>query len=251
MTISETHRLFELIVKKTRNEFITHEQIDDFLHIEQMRYFSMLLGNFKQYQSGRPVPPVVYGQTQRTLDELNPFKEKITFITAAYNPVTMPYGVYDGILVLPSDYEYLESIHALVYKNGATRERPVAILDGEEWANRVDSAMMPPTKMDAIARLEGAGGVINSFDIGTRNKIRFAPKDISGYLFYFRTPAKPNYVYTLSGRTEVHDATTSQNLEWGTVAAMNILIGALQLAGVRTEDALLVNSMAQNEAKSE
>jgi hypothetical protein len=251
MTIAETHRLFELIVKKTRNEYIKHEEIDDYLHMEQMRYFSTLLGNFKQYQAGRPVPPVTYGQTQRTLDELNPFKEKITFTTGAYNPVTLPYGVYDGILVLPTDYEYLESIQSVVYKNGVTRERPVSVIDGEEWAGRADSAIMPPTKMDAIARLEGRGGTVNSFDVGTRHKIRFLPKDISGHLFYFRTPAKPEYVFTLSGRTETHDAAASQDLEWGTVAAMNILIGALQLAGIRTEDALLVQTMAQNEAKSE
>lgn len=247
MTIEETHRLFELVVKKTRNEFIPHEEVDDYLHIAQMSYFADLLGNLKRY--GRQ--PLVYGANQRTLDELNPFKEQVTFFTAAYNPVTTPYGVYDGVLVLPSDYEYLESIVSVVQKNGTTRERPVSVIDGEEWANRADSAMMPPTKMDAIARMEGTGGTVNSFDVGTRHKIKFLPKDISGRLFYFRTPARPEYVYTLTGRVETHDAAASQDLEWNTVSAMNIIIRALQFAGIKTEDAMLIQAMAQEEMKNE
>lgn len=245
MTIAETHRIFSLILKKTQNEYMPHEDIDDLLHVAQMDYFANLLGNYKQYQAGRSVPTVVYGQTQRTLDELNPFKEKITFMKAPYNATTMPYGVTDGVLVLPSDYEYLDSVYGIVLKNGDRRERGIKVVDGEEWARRLDSAMNPPSKMNTVAMLDGAGGTVNDIDIEDRKRLKFAPEDVSGYLYYFRTPARPEYVYTLVGRVETHDAASSTDLEWNTVSAHNIIIRALKLAGVITEDPVVLQTMSQ------
>lgn len=251
MSIQDVHRIFELIVKKTRNEFLSHEQIDDFLHTAQIEYFAMLLGNYRQYQPGRPVAPVVYGMTQRTLDDLTVFKEKITFQNTPYHPGNNPYGVSDGILVLPNNYEYLESIQSLAYANGIARERPVKIVDGEEWAWRHDSAMLPPSQYDPIAMMDGAGGVVNGFNIVDRRRVRFAPKSISGYLYYFRTPAKPVYAYTLNGRVETFNANNSVDLEWNITSTMNIITRALQLAGVRTEDQMVVSAMNNEEITSE
>lgn len=251
MSIQDVHNLFSLIVKKTRNEFLSHEQIDEFLHMAQMEYYAMLLGNYKQYQPGRPVAPVVYGMTQRTLDDMNPFKEKVSFQNTPYNPTSNPYGVSDGILVLPDNYEYLESIQSLAYKNGISRERPVKIVDGEEWAWRVDSVMLPPTQYDPIAMMDGAGGTVNGFDIGDKRRVRFAPKSISGTLYYFRLPNKPFYAYIVVGRTETFNPNTSVDLEWNTVSTMNIIVRALQLAGVRTEDNLVVQAMNNEEMTGE
>lgn len=251
MGIQEVHTIFELIVKKTRNEFLSHEQIDDFLHMAQVEYFSMLLGNYKQYQPGRPVAPVTYGMTQRTLDDINPFKEKLIFQNTPYDPVLNPYGVSNGILVLPDNYEYLESIQSYAYKDGNVRERPVKIVDGEEWAWRIDSVMLPPTQYDPIAMMDGAGGVINGFDISNKKRVRFAPVSISGTLHYFRSPVKPFYSYVVVGRTETFNAGSSVDLEWNISSTMNIIIRALQLAGVRTEDSVVIQAMNNEEMTSE
>lgn len=245
MTIFEVDRLFKLISDKSGSDFWPHENIMDFLHIAQLSYFSMLIGNYRQQQPDRPVPPVSVGQNSRTSEELNPFKTPINFFTMPYDPVTAPYGVTNGELALPLDYEHMDSVISLAVQGGSVRERPVQELDGEEWADRADSDFIVPSKLYAIYRFNGKGGTLNSIDIGEKMKLEFRPKDISGYLTYYRTPRKPVYSYTINTttRVETYDANTSVDLEWGEVATINILVRALQLAGVPQADQLLIQAM--------
>jgi hypothetical protein len=248
MTIAQFHQLFKLVADKSGSDYFPHEQIDDLAHIAQMEYFGNLIGNYKQYQPGRPVPPVVVGQTSRSTTELNPFKAKIDFFAAPYDPTTAPYAVDNGILTLPADFEHISAVVSAVYQAGSRRDRPVQELDDEEWASRVDSSLIEPTKKDAIYRFAGVRQISAN---DKRHLIEFRPKDVSGHVSYYRTPAKPNYVYTLNGRVETHNASTSTDLEWGEVAAMNILVRSLQLAGIKSADQVLAQVMGQNKMSEE
>lgn len=251
MTIADFHRYFRLVSDKSGSDYFPHEQIDDFAHIAQMEYFGFLIGNYRQQQPGRPVAPVVVGQTSRSNAELNPFKTRIDFFTAPYDPTTAPYGVTNGFLALPLDFEHMDAVVSVVVDNGEVRNRPVQELDGEEWANRVDSSLIVPSKKDPIYLFAGKGGTLNGISIGERNKLEFMPKDISGFVSYYRTPAKPNYAYTMAGRLETHDANASTNLEWGQVAAINILVRSLRMAGIKAADQLLMQAMNQDKMTEE
>lgn len=244
MTIAEFHRLFKLVADKNGSDYFSHEEIDDFAHVAQIDYFAMLCGNYRQYQAGRPVPIAIVGQTSRTNEEINPFKTRIDFFSTPYDPTTAPYGVTDGFLALPLDYEHMDSVVSVVLQNGARRDRPVQELDGEEWAERVDSSLMPPSNANAIYRFAGKGGSLNATNIGERQKLEFRPKALSGYVEYYRTPKRPLYSYTLNATTgvETHNPAASTDLEWGEAAAMNILIRALQLAGIKSADQLLLSA---------
>lgn len=248
MTIAQFHQLFKLVADKSGSDYFPHEQIDQFAHISQMEYFGFLLGNYRQQQPGRPVAPVVVGQTSRSVSELNPFKSKIDFFTAPYDPVTAPYGVDNGLLTLPADYEHISAVVSAVFQNGSRRDRPVQELDDEEWAGRVDSSLIEPSKKDAIYRFAGVR-TISAND--KRHLLEFRPKDVSGHVSYYRKPARPNYVYTLNGRVETHNASASTDLEWDEVAAVNILVRSLQLAGVKSADQLLAQVMGQNKMTEE
>jgi len=253
MTILDFHLLYKLVSDKSGSDYTSHEEIDRLANIAQMEYFGFLLGNYKQYQPGRPVPPVVVGQTSRTTEELNPFKVTIDFLTLPYDPTTAPYGVTNGILAIPLDFEHMSSLNSMFIQAGEIRYRPIQELDDEEWAARVDSELIPVSKKDAIYRFIGKGGTLNSISIGEKQKVEFRPKDISGQLVYYRTPAKPNYVYTINTttRVETHDAATSTDLEWGEVATMNILVRTLQLGGIKQADQMLYQAMGQNKATEE
>lgn len=253
MTIFEVDRLFKLVSDKSGSDYWPHENIMDFLHIAQLGYFSMLIGNYKQQQANRPVAPVAVGQNSRTNEELNPFKAKIAFFTMPYDPTTAPYGVTNGELALPIDYEHMSAIISLASQGGETRERPITELDDEEWANRADSDFIVPSKLHAIYRFNGKGGTLNSIDIGEKMKLEFRPKDVSGHLTYYRTPRKPVYSYTINTatRVETYDASTSVDLEWGEVATINILVRALQLAGVPQSDQLLLQAMTADKMTEE
>lgn len=253
MTISVLHDLFLLIADKDKNGYWTHENIDNFLHVNQLSYFSMLIGDFRKHQPGRPVPPVSVGQNSRTNEELNPFKTRIDFFTQPYDAINAPYGVTNGVLAMPLDYEHMDSIIVLAVQGTTIRERPAQELDGEEWAERADSDFIVPSKLYPFYRYNGKGGTLNGIDIGQKQKLEFRPKDVSGHLFYYRTPAKSNYAYTLNTttRVETHDASTSTDLEWGEVATVNILIRALQLAGVPQADQALWAAMNADKISEE
>ncbi len=251
MTIADFHKYFKLVADKSGSDYFPHEQIDQFAQIAQMEYFGFLLGNYRQQQPGRPVAPVVVGQTSRSNIDLNPFKARIDFFTAPYDPTIAPYGVTNGFLALPLDFEGMDAVVSVFMSLGDKRERPFQELDGEEWANRADSDLIVPSKKNAIYQYAGRGGTLNSIDIGKKHKLEFRPKDVSGYVSYYRTPAKPNYAYTMNGRVETHDANASTDLEWGTVATINILVRSLQLAGIKSADQLLTQVMGQNKMTEE
>jgi hypothetical protein len=152
------------------------------------------------------------------------------------------------MLTLPTDYEHISSVISVFFQNGSRRERPVQELDDEEWAARVDSSLIEPSKKDAIYRFAGMR-TISAND--KRHFLEFRPKDVSGHVSYYRTPARPSYAYTLNGRVETHDAAASTDLEWGEVAAMNILVRSLQLAGIKSADQVLAQVMGQNKMTEE
>lgn len=253
MTIAEFRDLFQLVSDKSGSDYTSPEEMCNLANIAQMQYFSMLIGNVRQYQPGRAVAPVVDGQTSRTSEELSPFKTKINFFTMPYDPTTAPYGVTDGVLALPLDYEHMDAVVTLAVQNGSTRERPVQEIDGEEWAHRSDSSLIPPSQANAIYRYAGKGGTLNSVSIGEKHKLEFRPKDVSGYVSYYRTPRKPVFAYTINESTRVitQDVANSVDLEWGEVATMNILVRALQLAGIKQADQLLIQTMSADKQQDE
>ena len=247
MTILTAHTLFDLVANKDGSDFWSHQDYDNFLDIAQIEYFAQLIGNLKQHQPGRPVPNIAVGQNSRIAEELNPFKTKIQFHTDTYDATTMPYAVDDGILVLPADYEHMSAVVSIVsHPVAGIIERPIDEIDDEEWPRRSSSSLIPPSQENGMYRWNGTAA-------NKSLRIEFRPKDISGELHYYRRPLKPNYVFTINPttRVETHDANASTDLEWGEVAAHNILVRALELAGVPQADDRLKQAMMQNKMESE
>lgn len=244
MTIAEVHNLFYLIYDKEQNGHLPHEEVDNLLHLGSISYFSLLVGNMRQYQPGRPVPPIHDGATGRVSDELNPFRSSVDFMDIPFNLTTARYGVLpEGVLVLPDDIEFMESVDAYVMEDGQLVLKPVHVVTTDEWARRAGSSLIPVSKSTAIAKHIGSGGTVNSVDVGKRKKLRLLPKDVSGQFSYLRSPIKPWFKYILNGRVVTQDVAGSVDLEWGTSATVNIIKRALSLAGVKEESMALLNSM--------
>jgi len=249
MTIKQAHDIILLVADKEQEGFLSHADIDAFLHVAQMSYFAELVGNIRQYQ--RTVPPVHDGATERVLAELNPFRQSVPFMNVGFNLTTGRYGTLpDGILVLPDDLEYNEALSALVMEGLTSVERPIHVVTAEEWPRRASSALIPVTASDAIARHDGAGGTVNGIDIGARRKMRLLPASLSGWLTYLRTPKRPNFVYTVAGRVVTHDPNASQDLEWNETGVMNVIRKALIDIGVKNEDLTLLNTETMHDATS-
>ena len=81
MTIKEIHDYIVFILNKETTGYVSHSDIDAALDRGQMSKFMELYSNPKQYQPGRPVPPIAYGQTQKISDDLRYFKMRRQFET--------------------------------------------------------------------------------------------------------------------------------------------------------------------------
>ena len=228
MIIKTVHDIFYNLLDKERSGFIPHEKADELLHLSQMSYFSFLLGNLKRYPNGNQ-----HLDTNQVRERLDPFRKRVQFLNVPVDNFN-EFGILpDGLLTLPSDFEAISAV--MSYDDG--KEYAIEVLDPEEWPARSSSDLLAPDVTCAIARMNGG------------NSLKFLPKDLTGYVEYYRTPKTPLFYYTLNGRVETHNASLSQDLEWNTVASMDIIKRALLLAGVKVDDTLLYQAAAVEESK--
>lgn len=228
MTIKQTHDILFNLLDKERNGHISHEKADELLHTAQVSYFSFLIGNLKRYPNGSQ-----HLDTNQVRERLGPFRERILFLNVIKDSFN-PYGVLpDGLLTLPDDFEAMSAV--MSYVDG--KDYPIEVLDDEEWAGRSSSELLEPSNDCAIAKMHGS------------KSLRLLPKNLTGHVWYYRAPKKPLFYYTLDGRIVEHDPLLSQDLEWNTVATMDIIKRALILAGVKVDDTLLYQAMSVEEQK--
>jgi len=222
MGIDETHRMILFMLDKAQMEYVSHELIDDALHIAQMQRFMELYGNMKEYQPGRPIPRVAYGMTQNIHDELRNFKETETITTGN-----------DGLVnfsVLTKTYAHLLGLR-IVYTdvNNQERHAPVKVLSENQIAQRINSQILAPEYNEPIAL------------IGKSNIQLLPDQSHKVVMSYLRLPNKPKYAYTLGtdGRTITFDVTSSVDIEFPDTSYNDILMKTLNLLSVNIKDPFL------------
>lgn len=172
-----------------------------------------------------------YATSQRIKDALSPFKDNYTFTTAdtANGIITVPSPT---ALVNPKNYLNLLSI-SITYTdtNGIPREREVEVLNEDEITQRKNSQIDTPTATAPIAESTGFG-IWQLWPAQT----------YSGIVRFLRRPKAPFFAYnTISGRVIVYEPANSIQLEWPEQYQDDVLIKALQSAGVNLDD----NEIAQ------
>ena len=195
MTIAETHERINFILNKDIGQYISPDDIDNALDEAQRIVFTNLL----------PAK-----RTTQVHDYLNVFLNNVSFTADAFNLSTARYGTgTDSILVLPSDYKFLQS----VYLSSGQRVDELTL---GELPEVLSSKIIAPTTTKPVFVFAGQGGTLNSEPITGLGKLQFYPntQGYAGKLWYLRTPATPNYLYTASGDTITHNPGASTNLEW-------------------------------------
>jgi hypothetical protein len=100
------------------------------------------------------------------------------------------------------------------------------ILAENEWMDRLNSVIIPPSLEKPIARVLG-------------DKIEFYPGDAGNFvLVYYRSPVKPEYKYTVdgNGRDITFNPTGSVDLDVNKNSINNVISGALAYLGVSLKD---------------
>lgn len=218
MDLQVVHGLVRSGLGKDRSAYFDPEEIDTALDRAQLDEFIYLVGDAAGYQLGRPVPMAAYGMNRKIHQDLMPFKETVDVLSTDYNDISNVNGSGpDGVIVLPSNFEYLTSLR------GGLNER-FSIISEDELAQKLNSDICPPTTTYPAAILAGAGGVVNDIDIGTKKKIQLFPEAGRKATYtYLRRPAAPSISQSLAGRVLTYDAGASTQLEWGDQAVVRIV----------------------------
>ena len=222
MGIDDTHKMILFMLDKTQTQFVSHEQIDDALHMAQMQRFMELYGNIKEYQPGRPIPRSAYGMTQAIDDELKPFK-----VTESYTTTSNALVNFSG---LSGTYAHLLGLRIVYMENGVEQQSGVKVLSEDQIAQRINSQIIAPTDNQPVALIGSS-----SIQLFPDNKAHTV------MVSYLRLPNKPVYSYTLGsdGRTVTFDSANSVNLEFPDTSYNDIVMKALNLLSVNTKDAFL------------
>lgn len=207
MDLLDIHNAVKRDLGKERAGYFSPEEIDEALDRAQMQEFWFLIGDERQYQPGRALPPVSYGLSRKLHNALAPFKVDWDVVDEDYDSTTQPNGTSQGVIVLPSNFEYLTAI-----SGGASIRFKIINEDELEYVQ--DSEIVAPSAAHRYL-VHGTGGDVNGIDIGAQQKLTSYPTTgFDATVFYLRRPATPAMSYTLSGRSFTYDAGASTQMEW-------------------------------------
>ena len=211
MTIKEIHDYIVFILNKETTGYVSHNDIDTAIDRGQMSKFMELYGNPKQYQPGRPIPAIAYGQTQKISDDLRFFKRREQFTSTSAGIIEFTnlteylhlLGVYVvGTLNNTPNNTYVVTDGTVAYSAGTssrTFAKPVKVVSEDQLADRLVSQVSAPSTTSPIGILGDSG-----------NKIQLFPEvEHSGYIMYLSKPIKPLFSHVVDGRKIVHNSTSS------------------------------------------
>jgi hypothetical protein len=205
MDVNQAYRITQYIVgKNIQNGYLSPEDFYQCINQAQNEYLDYLLGEYQQYQAGRPIAVVEVGQKEKIRNSIAPL---IYNITLSPNTTT-------GIAAFPSDYQAVDSMWE-VYN-----------LYNIRFVNQPRLASFHNSSIDLISE--------NPIYLLKHEGFQFYPTNIGlARMSYVRNPPSIVWGYVLdSNGIPVWNPATSQNPVWGTVDMMNIISRALRLIGV-------------------
>jgi hypothetical protein len=193
-------------INKATGAYYTISELTQLLDDGQMSYYSDLQPK--------------YGTSQRIKDILAPFRATYAFATA---------DTASGVVTVPSASNYLDLLDIYITYTISGRNTtyvPVAMVNEDERANRLNSQIDPVTVTSPIGEITGKG-IIQLWPQTT----------YTGKVTFFRRPLAPVFGYSvLSGRVIVYNSGTSTQLEWPDTSHNAIIIKSLATIGINLSD---------------
>lgn len=100
MDVNTVYTLMQAIINKSTNGYLDPSTFQLFINQAQFSYLDYMLGEFQQYQVGRPIAKVQYSMTEATRQALTPFIS---------SPVVLTIDV-TGFSPYPSDYQQTDAM---------------------------------------------------------------------------------------------------------------------------------------------
>jgi len=204
MTPKEVYDLMLFIHRKNQSKSFAEEECNAYVNAASDSYLVYCLGEFEQYQYGKPAARVQLGNNAVIRDRISPFISPLTPITAS---------AATGIAELPTDYLAFD---AMFWGSSMKKVRCVE-------PDRLDSHIN--SDIDPIES--------NPVFIFIKNNFQFFPKTITGVtLSYVQRPIRFSYNFNTVDDRREYDAGNSKALPWRNTEMMEVIARALAMSGV-------------------
>ena len=219
MNVNDMYRICQFAVNKAQNGYLTPSDFNLVINQAQTSYQDYLLGEFQQYQYGRPQARINYSQNENIRQRLTPL---ITEATLTINSTT-------GESPYPVDYVQVDAVVTTDFK----RVR-----------------FVPQNSLYSYYNSEIDPVVTNPIYLIEPNKFQFYPKTLgSAVLTYVKNAPDIVWAYTtVSGRpvyaptqTGVGVTPTTGTVQpvWDDVDLLEIITRALKLIGLNLQDGIV------------
>ena len=213
MNVNDMYRICQFAVNKAQNGYLTPSEFNLTINQAQVSYQDYLLGEFQQYQYGRPQARVNYSQNENIRQRLSPL---IAETTLSINTTT-------GEAPYPNDYVQADAIRTTTFDR-------VRYVQQDSLYSYYNSTI-DPVATNPIYLLEPTN-------------FQFYPKTLgmsgtsgngSAVLTYVKDAPQIVWAYTLVSGRPVYDSASSVQPVWDNVDLLEIIARALKLVGVNLQ----------------
>jgi len=208
MTVDELYILWKYcLAKNSADGYASPEDFNLTIRQGERSYLDFLLGQYQKYMPGRPQAPVSFAQNERVRTSLIPL---------IYS-VVLPINSTTGIAPYPSDFEQVDAMWSVYgfYRIRFTQQDSL-------WSKY--HSVIDPIASNPVYLLKDEGFQFYFETIGMAR------------MSYIRDVPYMNWGYTLdSNGLPVYDPATSTQPIWADVDCLNILVRALDIAGVNLQ----------------
>jgi hypothetical protein len=206
MNVNDMYRICQFAVNKAQNGYLTPAEFNLTINQAQVSYQDYLLGEFQQYQYGRPQARINYSQNENIRQRLSPL---ITEATLTINGTT-------GKSPYPADYVQADAVRTTAFE----RVRYVQ----QDSLYSYYKSQIDPIASNPIYLLEPTGMQFYPITLG------------SAILTYVKDAPQIVWAYTLVSGRPVYDSATSTQPVWDNVDLLEIIARALKLIGLNLQD---------------
>lgn len=205
MNVNEVYQLIQYIISKSQNGYFTPDEFNQVINQAQISYMDYLVGQFHQYQAGRPIPSVQFGNNETTRQRVTPFiySELISFDSSGFFPY-------------PEGYLLTDTMFTSSYGK-------VKFVQQDSLANYLNSRIAP-VESNPIYLIEREG-------------FKFYPNNLGQAIVnYIKSPREIVFGYTIDGDgLPVYNPATSVDPEWQELDMLEIISRALRMIGVNLQ----------------
>jgi hypothetical protein len=206
MNVNDMYRICQFAVNKAQNGYLTPSEFNLTINQAQISYQDYLLGEFQQYQYGRPQARINYSQNQNIRQRLTPL---LVETTLNINSTT-------GQSPYPADYVQTDT----VITSSFNRVRYVQ----QDALYSFYNSQIDPIATNPIYLLEPTGFQFYPVTLG------------SAILTYVKDAPEIVWAYTTVNGRPVYSSGTSVQPVWDNVDLLEIIARALKLIGLNLQD---------------